>query len=98
VSLDPASALRRSCGQSRASNVCLELCRNFTTFKGARTTVDDVESDVEQQGIRFGATLVLPVNRYQSVKLYSISGYNAHREHDFQAFGIAWQYRWGGGF
>jgi hypothetical protein len=32
------------------------------------------------------------------VKLYSISGYNAQREHDFQAFGIAWQYRWGGGF
>jgi len=50
------------------------------------------------QGIRFGGTLALPVNRYHSVKLYSISGYNAHREHDFQAFGIAWQYRWGGGF
>ena len=45
-----------------------------------------------------GGTLVLPVNRYQSLKLYSISGYNAHREHDFQAFGIAWQYRWGGGY
>jgi hypothetical protein len=38
------------------------------------------------------------VNRYQSVKLYSISGYDAHCEHDFQAFGIAWQYRWGGGY
>ena len=71
---------------------------NVGYFKGARTTVDGIESDVEQEGIRFGATLVLPVNRYQSVKLYSISGYNAHDEHDFQAFGVAWQYRWGGGF
>jgi hypothetical protein len=71
---------------------------NAGYFKGGRTTVDEVESDIELQGIRFGATLVLPVNRYQSVKLYSISGYNAHREHDLQAFGIAWQYRWGGGF
>jgi Putative MetA-pathway of phenol degradation len=71
---------------------------NVGYFKGARTTVDEVESDVEQEGIRFGATLVLPVNRYQSVKLYSISGYNTHSEHDFQAFGIAWQYRWGGGY
>ena len=71
---------------------------NAAYFKGARTTVNEVESHVEQQGIRFGGTLVLPVNRYQSVKLYSISGYNAHREHDFQFFGIAWQYRWGGGF
>jgi hypothetical protein len=71
---------------------------NAGYFKGGRTTVDEVESDVELQGIRFGATLVLPVNRYQSVKLYSISGYNTHSEHDFQAFGIAWQYRWGGGY
>ena len=71
---------------------------NAGYFKGGRTTVDGVESDVELQGIRFGGTLALPVNRYHSVKLYSISGYNAHREHDFQAFGIAWQYRWGGGF
>jgi hypothetical protein len=57
-----------------------------------------VEGDDEQEGIRFGATLALPVNRYHSVKLYSISGYNAHRENGFQAFGIAWQYRWGSGY
>ena len=71
---------------------------NAGYFKGGRTTVDEVESDVELQGIRFGATLVLPVNRYQSVKLYSISGYNAASRARLQAFGIAWQYRWGGGF
>ena len=29
--------------------------------------------------------------------LISTEGH-AHREHDFQAFGIAWQYRWGGGY
>ena len=50
---------------------------NAGYFKGGRTTVDDVESDIELQGIRFGGTLVLPLNRHQSVKLYSISGYNA---------------------
>jgi hypothetical protein len=71
---------------------------NAGYFKGGRTTVDDVESDVELQGSRFGGTLVLPVNRHQSVKLYCISGYNARREQKFQAFGIAWQYRWGGGY
>jgi hypothetical protein len=36
--------------------------------------------------------------RYHSVKLYGITGYNARYAHDFQAAGIAWQYRWGGGF
>ena len=67
-------------------------------FVGGRTTVDDAENDDEQEGMRFGATLALPVNRYHSVKLYGITGYNAHCDHDFQAVGIAWQYRWGGGF
>ena len=60
------------------------MALNAGYFKGGRTTVDEVESDVELQGIRFGGTLVLPLNRYQSVKLYSISGYNARREHDFK--------------
>jgi hypothetical protein len=34
------------------------------------------------------------------VKLYGITGYDlrfTHR-HDFESIGIAWQYRWGGGF
>ena len=24
--------------------------------------------------------------------------YATHRDHDFKVFGIAWQYRWGGGY
>jgi len=74
------------------------LALNASYFVGGRTTVDDVENQDEQEGLRFGATLALPVNRYHSVKLYGITGYNAHREHDFQAIGIAWQVRWGGGY
>lgn len=74
------------------------LALNAGYFVGGRTTVDNVENNDEQEGTRFGATLALPVNRHHSVKLYGITGYNAHREHDFQAAGIAWQYRWGGGF
>ena len=71
---------------------------NAGYFKDGRTTVDESKATLNCKGIRFGATLVLPVSRCQSVKLYSISGYNTRREHDFQAFGVAWQYRWGGGF
>jgi hypothetical protein len=41
--------------------------------------------------------LALPITRSQSIKLYGITGYNGHRHHDFDAAGIAWQYRWGGG-
>lgn len=74
------------------------LALNAGYYVGGRTTVDDVENDDEQEGTRYGATLALPVNRYHSVKFYGITGYDAHREHDFQTVGIAWQYRWGGGF
>ena len=74
------------------------LALNAGYFVGGRTTVDGVENDDKREGTRFGATLAIPVNRYNSVKLYGITGYNAHREHDFQALGVAWQVRWGGGY
>ena len=67
-------------------------------FNGGRTTVNDVENDDRLEGTRFGVTLALPVNRYHSIKLYAATGYNAHRQHDFEALGIAWQTRWGGGY
>ncbi len=74
------------------------LALNASYFNGSRTTVDQIQNDDAQEGLRFGATLAIPVNRHHSVKLYAITGYNADRDHDFQAVGIAWQYRWGGGY
>ena len=67
-------------------------------YVGARSTINRVENNDEQEGMRFGLTVALPVNRYHSVKLYGITGFNAHRQHDFDAVGIAWQVRWGGGY
>jgi len=74
------------------------LALNAGHYNGGRTTVDNVENNDEQEGTRFAATLALPVNRYHSVKLYGITGYDSRFTHDFKAAGIAWQYRWGGGF
>ena len=71
---------------------------NTGYYVGGRTTVEGVENDDEQEGMRIGVTLALPINRYHSVKLYGITGFNAHRQHDFDAVGIAWQVRWGGGY
>ena len=73
------------------------LAVNAGYFAGSRTTVDGVENNDRQEGLRFGATLALPITRSQSIKVYGITGYNGHRHHDFDAVGIAWQYRWGGG-
>lgn len=67
-------------------------------FVGGRTTVDDVGNDDEQEGTRLGATFALPVSRYHSVKLYAATGYDAYRDRNYDTVGIAWQYRWGGGF
>jgi len=74
------------------------LALNAGYFVGGRTTVDGVTNNDQQEGPRFGATLALPVTRNHSVKFYALTGFNADRQHDFDAVGVAWQYRWGGGF
>ena len=61
------------------------LAVNAGHFIGGRSTVGGVRNNDEQEGTRFGVTLPLPLNKYQSVKVYVLAGYNAHREHDFKA-------------
>ena len=74
------------------------LALNAGYYNGGRTTVDSVKNNDEQEGTRFGATFALPVNRHNSVKFYGITGFDPHFKRDFEAAGIAWQYRFGGGF
>jgi len=50
-----------------------------------------------QQNWRRGATLAIPVDRHNSVKLYASSGVSARTGNSYDLVGIAWQYRWGGG-
>jgi hypothetical protein len=76
----------------------LWLSLSGSYFVGGRTTLDGVENNDEQEGGRIGATLSLPINRHQSVKLYALRGFNAVREADLDVIGVAWQFRWGGGF
>jgi hypothetical protein len=64
---------------------------------GGRTTVNGVRGDDVQSNSRFGATLALPVNRNNSVKLYASTGVSTRTGSDYDLYGIAWQYRWGGG-
>lgn len=68
-----------------------------TWFAGGRTTIDGVQNADLQQNWRLGATLALPVDRHNSVKLYASSGVSSRTGNDFDLVGIAWQYRWGGG-
>lgn len=70
---------------------------NGTYYTGGRTTVDGAQGDDLQQSSRLGATVVLPVDRHNSIKLYGSTGVSTRTGSDFDAVGIAWQYRWGGG-
>jgi len=68
-----------------------------TYYTGGRTTVDGVRGNDRQESSRVGATVALPVDRHNSVKLYASTGASARTGTNFDIVGIAWQFRWGGG-
>ncbi len=71
------------------------LDANFYT--GGRTSVNGTLDHDRQQNSRWGATLARAFDRNNSVKLYFSSGVSARSGSDFNALGLAWQYRWGAG-
>lgn len=62
-------------------------------YTGGRTTVNGVEGDTLQENTRLGATLALPLDRYNSVTIYASTGMYSRTDSGFDAVGIAWQYR-----
>lgn len=79
-----------------ASGIWLAL--DATYFSGGRTTVNGVQGDTLQSNTRGGVTLALPVDRNNSIKLYAYGGTSSRTGSTANSGGIAWQYRWGGGF
>ncbi|MEE9368936.1 MAG: transporter [Pontiella sp.] len=73
------------------------LALDATRYAGGRTTVGGVEKNDFQQNTRLGATLAVPVSKQNSIKLYASSGVSARTGTNFDTYGAAWQYRWGGG-
>jgi outer membrane putative beta-barrel porin/alpha-amylase len=68
-----------------------------TYYAGGRSTLDGVRGADLQQNGRLGATLALPIDPRNSIKLYASTGVYARTSNNFDALGIAWQHRWGGG-
>jgi len=66
-------------------------------YTGGRTTLDGVRGDDLQENTRVGLTLALPVNKWNSIKLYTGTGLITRTGSNFDTVGIAWQTRWGGG-
>ena len=67
-----------------------------TYYVGGRSTIDGKAGE-SQETLRVGATLAIPINRYNSVKLYGSTGAVGRADGNFNLLGIAWQLRWGGG-
>jgi hypothetical protein len=66
-------------------------------YEGGQSTVGGVERNDRIENSRYGATLSLPVTKRHSLKAYASSGIQTRTGTDFDAAGLAWMYRWGGG-
>ena len=66
-------------------------------YTGGRTTRDGVRGDDLQENTRFGLTFAVPINKYNSLKLFAATGVITRTGSDFDTVGIAWQTRWGSG-
>jgi hypothetical protein len=64
-------------------------------FKGVRTTVNGVKGHNEQENVRAGVTLALPVDHQNSIKFNASTGLYTRTGSEFSVLGVAWQYRWG---
>ncbi len=73
------------------------LAVSSTYYAGGRSATNGVENPDAQSNSRLGATLAIPVNKNNSIKLYTSSGVSTRTGSDFDTYGLAWQYRWGGG-
>jgi hypothetical protein len=88
----PAYLIRGSVIRNFKSGVWMSADGAY--FSGTRTTVNGVEGDNEQEIVRAGLTLSLPVNRQNSVKLNASTGLYTRTGSEFSALGVAWQFRW----
>jgi len=92
----PLYLVRGSIIHNFESGAWISLDGSYLT--GLRTTVNGVKGDNEQENVRAGLTLALPINRQNSIKLNATTGIYTRTGSEFSLFGIAWQYRWGAGY
>ncbi|MGZ5001100.1 MAG: transporter [Methylomonas sp.] len=69
-----------------------------TFYTGGQTRVNGHYNNNNLENSRVGATLALPVNRYNSLKLYYSTSVSVLAGSNFDTAGIAWQYRFGDDF
>ena len=94
-SQDPVYSLQGHVIYAFASGKWLSF--DLTGFAGGRSRLDGALGNDLQQNWRIGMTVAIPVDRRNSVKFSASSGVAARTGNNFDAVGLAWQYRWGAG-
>ncbi len=92
---DPLYAFQAHAVYSLRRSVWIAL--DGTYYRGGRTTVDGVGNHDLQSNTRVGLTIALPVSARHSIKLYGSTGVSTRAGGDWDALGVAWQFRWGAG-
>jgi hypothetical protein len=88
---------------SAQGHVIYQLGKGFwvaldgTYYGGGRTTIDGETNDDLQSNSRAGVTAALPLSLQNSVKVHASTGVSTRTGRNFQAIGVVWQFRFGGG-
>jgi hypothetical protein len=92
---DPLYSLQGHVIYSLHSGIWLAL--DGTYYTGGSTSIDGMKEGDRLNNSRAGLTVAIPVTRHYSLKFYASTGVSARTGGDFDAVGVAWQARWGGG-
>jgi len=73
------------------------ISADATYFMGGQKYVNGTAINGSQEKWRFGSTLSYPINKQNSIRLTGSKGVYSSTNTSYNAMGISWQYRWGGG-
>jgi hypothetical protein len=73
------------------------ISADATYFMGGQKFLNGSALNGSQENWRFGSTFSYPINKQNSIRLSGSKGVYSSANTSYDALGISWQYRWGGG-
>ena len=73
------------------------ISADATYFMGGQAFINGIPNNGAQENWRFGSTLSYPINQQNAIRLSGSKGVYSRTNSSYDALGISWQYRWGGG-
>ena len=73
------------------------ISADATYFTGGQKFVNGSAISGSQENWRFGSTFSYPINKQNSIRLTGSKGVYSNTNTSYDAVGVSWQFRWGGG-